>query len=461
VRARRRLLPLVVLTAAAAATGAAALGAAWGSAIEVPGTETLNVKGAEVSSVSCAKAGFCAAGGEYTEGTGGLDGSGAEQAFVVDETNGAWGTAVEVPGLETLNVDGDARLFEISCPKAGFCAAAGFYRDGDGDGHGFLLNESNGVWGNATKVPGVPAYGGGFSVVSSIACAGVGFCTAGGSYDDYHSYSHAFVVTETNGVWHKAVKFGRNTELDSLACPIAGSCAAGGTYDGGCPCQAFVVNETKGVWGKVEVVPGLVALNHGPGALATVNSISCAEAGSCSAGGYQTGGRDREHAFVVDEKKGVWGKVITVSGAASLGSGEVYSISCPAPGSCAAGGSYADSSHDEHAFVVSKKRGRWRKAKQVDNLGALGEVDSVSCAKAGFCAAGGVYVDGSGAGQAFVVNQRYGVWHNAIEVPGTAALNLGRDGQVWSIACLATGSCTAGGSYRDGSAILQAFVTSP
>jgi len=443
----------VTAAAFAATTG-------WGTAIEVPGTADLNVNGAQVSSVSCAKPGFCAAVGEYVEASGGLGGSGAEQAFVVDETNGTWGTAVEVPGLKALNVDGDARVFQVSCPKAGFCAAAGFYRDGEGDGHGFLLNESNGVWGNATKVPGVPAYGGGFSVVSSIACTGVGFCTAVGGYDDYHSYGHAFVVTETNGVWHKAVKFGRNTELNSISCPTAGSCAAGGSYAGGCPCQAIVVSETKGVWGKVKVVPGLAARNNGPGALSTVNSISCPAAGSCAAGGYYTDRHDNERAFVVSEKNGVWGKAIKVSGAAALGPGEVYSISCGAAGNCAAGGYYRDGSHG-HAFVVSEKRGVWLKARKVDNLGNSGEVDSVFCTKAGFCAAGGSYVDGSGASQAFVANERNGVWHNAIKVPGTAALNLGGAAQVWSIFCTGIGSCTAGGRYRDNSGTLQAFVTSP
>ena len=92
----------------------------------------------------------------------------------MDETNGVWGTAIEVPGLAALNVEGDARLFDISCPKAGFCAAAGFYRDGDLDGHGFLVNETNGVWGNARKVPGVPAVSGGFSVADFISCTATG-----------------------------------------------------------------------------------------------------------------------------------------------------------------------------------------------------------------------------------------------------------------------------------------------
>jgi hypothetical protein len=460
-RTGHRLVPGVVLTAAAAVASAAALGALSGSAIEVPGTGALNVNGAVLTSVTCAKAGFCAAGGEYTEASGGLDGSGAEQAFLVDETNGVWGTAIEVPGLAALNVEGDARLFDISCPKAGFCAAAGFYRDGDLDGHGFLVNETNGVWGNARKVPGVPAVSGGFSVADFISCTKPGWCAAAGTYDDFHENSHAFVANETSGVWHKAVKIPNAPELDAFSCTAAGFCAAGGIFAGGCPCQAWVANEIKGVWGKAKVVPGVVAFNHGPSALSTVNSISCAKSGWCTAGGYYSDNHDNEHAFVVDEKNGVWRKAIKVSGAAALGPGEVYSVSCSAPGSCAAGGSYSDASDHEHAFVVSEKGGVWLKAAKVDNLGTYGAVDSVSCTKTGACTAGGYSVDGSGAGQAFTVERKNGVWNAAVEVPGTAALNLGGDARVWSISCLGAGSCTAGGSYRDQTGVSQAFVTSP
>lgn len=55
----RRLFPLVVVLGVFGATTAASLAVTvtWGSAIEVPGTEALNLGGnAEVTSVSCASA---------------------------------------------------------------------------------------------------------------------------------------------------------------------------------------------------------------------------------------------------------------------------------------------------------------------------------------------------------------------------------------------------------------------
>src|SRR5437879_303293 len=99
----RRLLPLLLLcllglggVSGAVSAGAGAPRAGWGVAIDVPGTPTLNHSIAWVNSVSCATAGNCAAGGSYR------DASHHTQAFVVDETNGSWGTAIEVPGTATL-----------------------------------------------------------------------------------------------------------------------------------------------------------------------------------------------------------------------------------------------------------------------------------------------------------------------------------------------------------------------
>src|ERR1700684_2191475 len=114
---RRRVLVMVAgvaavcaaapLAASAASSGAVpAAGAVraaglWGRAVVVPGLEVLN-RGqlAQVSSVSCASPGNCAAGGFYRDH--------GQQGFVVSERNGRWGQAVEVPGLGALNKGGNA-----------------------------------------------------------------------------------------------------------------------------------------------------------------------------------------------------------------------------------------------------------------------------------------------------------------------------------------------------------------
>jgi hypothetical protein len=117
------------------------------------------------------------------------------------------------------------------------------------------------------------------------------------------------------------------------------------------------------------------------------------------------------------------------------------------------------------AFVVTKARGRWRKAIEVPGTAALNKdgfdsIVSVSCAAAGSCTAVGFYEDGSGHLQAFVVTEANGRWRKAIEVPGTAALNKDGLAEVHSVSCAAPGNCAAGGDYRDRSRHHQAFVVS-
>jgi hypothetical protein len=134
---------------AAAAQAAVAVGGAWGTAQELPGSAALNSDGgAEIVSVSCGSPGGCSAGGSYT------DSSGHAQAMVDAQTNGAWGTAEEVPGIATLDTGGGATITSVSCASAGNCSAGGDYSDGSGHGQAFVVSQAGGTWGTAKEVPG-------------------------------------------------------------------------------------------------------------------------------------------------------------------------------------------------------------------------------------------------------------------------------------------------------------------
>src|SRR5215472_3659331 len=403
--------------AAGGAADAVVAGAAgsWRHAIEVPGLGMLNAGGeAGVRSVSCGSAGNCAAGGFYT-------GSVSGQAFVVSERNGRWGKAARLPGLAVLNAGGDAQVSGVSCPSAGNCAAGGFYADAKFHLQAFVAVERSGRWDRAVEVPGSGVLNAGRRAeVSSVSCPSAANCAAGGFYRDGSGHNQAFVVTERNGRWRRAVEVpgsgvlnaGGRAEVSSLSCPSAGNCAAGGFYsESEVNVQAFVVSERNGRWGKAIQVPRSGGLNVGGDAESL--SVSCASAGSCAAGGFYTDGRPASQAFVVSERNGLWGKAVELPGSGALnagGSAEVVSVSCASAGSCAAGGFYADGSLDIQAFVASERNGRWGGAIEVPGSGALNAggdagVNSVSCPSAGNCAAGGLYVDGSGHEQGFVVSQ--------------------------------------------------------
>jgi hypothetical protein len=276
------------------------------------------------------------------------------------------------------------------------------------------------------------------------------------------------------GTWHTAQKVpgtatlnkGGNAQVQSVSCASAGNCSAGGYYtDGSGHQQVFVVSKKNGTWRTAMKVPGTATLNKGGNA--QIYSVSCGSAGNCSAGGYYTDSSGHTQAFLVSQVNGTWRTARKVPGTATLnkgGNAEVNSVSCGSAGNCSAGGYYKDGSWRYQAFVVSQVNGTWRTAMKVPGTATLNKggnawIGSVSCASAGDCSAGGQYVDSSRAGQAFVVSQVNGTWRTAIEVPGTAALNQG-GAWIASVSCASAGNCSAGGSYGYGSGHTQVFVVS-
>jgi hypothetical protein len=193
------LVAITDASAAMASTGqvvgvhVGASGGTWGTAMEVPGSAQLNEGGhADVTSVSCASVGNCSAGGYY------FDGSHVQQAFVVNETNGTWRTAKEVPGTAALNSGGYASIYSISCASAGNCSAGGTYTDSFNHLQAFVVNETNGTWSGAIEVPGTVVLNqGGTAATGAVSCASVGHCSAGGNYTDSSNLSQAFVVNES------------------------------------------------------------------------------------------------------------------------------------------------------------------------------------------------------------------------------------------------------------------------
>jgi hypothetical protein len=398
----------------------------WGQAMAVPGLATLNAGGnAAINSVSCASAGNCSAGGSYISGLD-SDGDPETQAFVVSQVNGTWGTAIEVPGTATLNVNGNAEVLSVSCASAGNCSAGGTYLSSSGDQEAFVVAEVNGTWANAIEVPGIAALNTGKFAdahVSSVSCGSAGNCSAGGFYTyNSNGSTRAFVVSEVNGKWGRAIEVPGTAALNkggfatvaSVSCASAGNCSAGGSYasgldgDGDPESQAFVVSEVNGNWGTAIEVPGTAALNKAGNA--SVDSVSCASAGNCSAGGYyatKPGGRIViGPAFVVDESNGHWGSAIKVAGTAYTNrAASIVSISCTSAGNCSAGG-YDDAGVPEsQAFVVSEVNGSWGAADQVvAGSTQIASVASVSCGSAGNCAAGGEFFRASSQ-QAFVAGE--------------------------------------------------------
>ncbi len=482
------LLVLTSIVGVSWTSRAAAVGA-LGSAIEVPGLASLNIGGV-VSSVviSCSAPGSCSAGGTS------LARNNNTGAFVVDEVDGTWGSAEEVPGTASLNESEDVTLISISCGSPGNCSAGGYYGGdmygNDGTGQAFLVDEVDGTWGTAFAVSGTGIFG---SQINEMSCSGGGNCAAGGAYLDDNGNAQAFVVDEVDGTWGSAIEVpgsdamnaGGDAAVSSISCTSPGNCSAGGYYAAAeadsedARSQAFVVDEVDGTWGSAIEVPGTSNLNDAPlgiGDGAEVDSISCSSSGNCSGVGDYYNKTGHPSAFAVTESGGIWGTAIQLHGTAGSDL-DPDQISCHSPGNCGAGGALtitAGNEANQEAFVVNETGGKWGSAVIVPGVAAMNhyftaseqaaETYSISCPSAGGCSAGGYYYTRSGEQEAFIVSEVRGHWGSSIEVPGTSSLNAGGGPgplygtSVDSISCDSTTQCGAIGLYPDRSHNIQAFV---
>jgi Bacterial Ig-like domain (group 3) len=167
-------------------------------------------------------------------------------------------------------------------------------------------------------------------------------------------------------------------------------------------------------WGVAQRIPGVNTIINVPAdANATVvNSVSCAAPGDCAAGGFAHGGGDSEGynqvAWVASETSGVWQAPVAFSlpsGDSGVSYDAITSVSCASPGNCVAVG------YDTEA---------------VEGTG---------------------YVDTYGA---LLINEVDGVWGAPEQVPGTDALNQGNYARASSVSCAAPGDCAVTG-YVNGS----------
>jgi len=142
---------------------------------------------AALTSVSCPNVGLC-----YAVGT-----DANNEAYVVEDSDGAWGTAQVISG--------SGPLASIDCPTPNDCTAVG-------NGTSSIL--SNGMW-TTSSVPAIN--------MSSVSCVDPTDCTATGS-NDY--------ATETNGAWGTPATIGGfpagTADIEGVSCTGTTNCTAVG-----------------------------------------------------------------------------------------------------------------------------------------------------------------------------------------------------------------------------------------
>jgi len=443
---------------------------AWGHAEQAPGIDTLDDGGGgALEAVACPAKGACTAGGFYYDGV-----TAKQQGFVIDEADGLWGDAQDVPTLPELNTGGTADVLTVACLAGapGECGAGGFYRDATGL-EGFMGSEVGGTWDGSIELPG----SGGGAEVSAEACPAFARCVIGGYISDSHGDRQPFVDSEGAAGWPAAqvvpgnLNAGGSVEVTSLACTSVGNCVAGGTYtDAKDMHQAFVVTEKGAVWGSMKELAG--SLNKGENA--AVNQVSCGVSPTlisvitCAAVGFYAPSAGHVQAFTATMANGTWGPAVEVPGLAALNKGgeaEAQAVSCPTAGNCSVGGEYSASASSQQVFVVTEKNGTWGKAIEVPGTAAMNTggdafVVGVSCVAPGKCGIAGDYHTKNHSEGVWVASQKAGTWGKAGTIPGLSYLSTGGQAEVEGLSCATNGSCGLVGDYYTMNGSQQPFVAS-
>lgn len=139
-----------------------------------------------ITALTCTAPGQCTALGAYGTSANSEDSVPVDAVpFEAGQAHGAWSAIHAVHGLPA---DAVAWVTSVSCASAGDCAAGGYWlTNPNGDEHSisnyhaFVATETRGTW-SAEPVPGLPALGSINATVQAVACQPRQGCTSIGDY---------------------------------------------------------------------------------------------------------------------------------------------------------------------------------------------------------------------------------------------------------------------------------------
>ncbi len=314
--------------------------------------------------VSCSSAGNCTAVGYFKNAAA------ATEAFTMTSTGGVWGQAVPAVfanGVQSSTPNG--YLYSVSCASAGNCTAVGYFNNAVGSKEAFTMTSTGGVWGQA--VPAVFANGVQNSVPNDylnwVSCASAGYCTAAGRYKDVNGNTQAFTMTSTGGTWGQVtpIVFANGVQsasptayMNSVTCVSAGNCVAVGQFKSSSTYfEAFILTSVGGVWGDATPVTFPSGVRNA--AMSdSLDSVSCTTAGNCSAVGSYKNAAGGTEAFTMTATSGVWGQptpAVFASGVQNASQDDSFTwVSCASAGNCAAVGYFKNAIGGSEVFTMTQ-----------------------------------------------------------------------------------------------------------
>ncbi len=302
--------------------------------------------------------------------------------------------------------------------------------------------------------------------LSVVACPAAGTCTVATAGSQGSTASFA-LYTVTHGKWAPEATVPTSMPNDSfnvkaMACPATGDCTLTGADYAAVSKRSevsLVATKSQGGWTTTRLP---LPAGSGSGESMELDGVACPGAGDCVAVGdvseSNTAVNGAPQPVIVTLQSGTWTVAVAplpADASASPVSADLADIACTAPGSCVAVGSYLPASGGLRPLIETLANGNWTPgtaplAANTDNV----LLYSVACPAAGTCVAVGNNVYGNNAGPGtdpgVIETLAGGIWRVS-----TAPQPKGAPGQfwgyLWAVACPAPGSCVATGGYNTAS----------
>jgi LPXTG-motif cell wall-anchored protein len=337
---------------------------------------------------------------------------------------------------------------------------------------------ASGTWGEGS--PAEFATANTFSKFEAVSCSSAGNCTAVGKFYNADNGSEAFTMTSTNGVWGQATPavFASDvqsavpdTQFTVVSCASAGNCTAAGHFKpvtGGR--MAFTMTSTNGVWGQAVPVPFEPEVQS-ISPYSSVNSVSCASVGNCTAVGYFKNANGGYEAFTWTMSGGQGGQAAPavfadgVEQSPTYRNASFYGVSCASAGNCAAVGYFSNESNNVEALTMMSAGGVWGRATPaafasgVQNAAPSATFYAVSCTSVGNCTAVGYFKNTSGANEALTMTSSGGEWGQASTAMfATGVRSANPEERLSSVSCASAGNCTSAGYFKNADSVRQLFT---
>ena len=297
--------------------------------------------------------------------------------------------------------------------------------------------------------------------INAVACRSAGNCVAVGEYSFQVPSLQAdtgVIETETSGTWRaQVVPLPRDAgadpkvRLSAVSCSSVGWCAAVGSFvDNSGTVQALVLTESAGRWTSVQgPLPHATGKNPEP----SLGMVACPTNGSCAALGSYVDSTGFGAPLVLAEAAGVW-KVVSLPvprNAYQSGSIEPTAMSCPAARACTIVGSYVGESGgfaDGTALVAwAEKAGKWRATPiPLPSDASFPQLLGLSCFSVSSCTAVGSYDVSGEPSLGLIVSSTGGVWRAAEPSP-LSGVPDSANVTLEAVSCSSATSCGALGYY--------------